>query len=281
MSLLSFFASGAEAGPHVSLKAEELFTLGGISITNSMLYGFIISLLITISLIAISRKATVKPQKGLVQLIEMGMEFLIDATEPIIGSRKKAEQYAPLFGTFFFFIVLTNLSGLLPVVGEGITINGIPAFRPFTADVNGTIALSIVAIISVQILSIKESGILGHLKHYFTDKPLNPINFFIGILEVFGEFTRIASLSLRLFLNTAVGEILIAVFAFIGGYGSSFTLIPIVVFEVLVALIQAYVFTILTATYLGLATAHAHDEHEHSESLDHSPATLSPGEARV
>lgn len=279
MKFLSTFA--AEAGPHVSLKAEEIFTLGGFSVTNAMLYGVLISVLITILLISAARKSKIKPQKGLVQLLEMAMEFIINTTEPIIGSRKKAEQYAPLFGTFFFFIVLTNLSGLLPVVGEGITIGETPVFRPMTADINGTIALSVVAIILVQILSIKEAGVLGHLKHYFTDKPLNPINLFIGILEVFGEFTRVASLSLRLFLNTAVGEILIAVFAFIGGYGSTFTLLPIVTFEVLVALIQAYVFTILTATYLGLATAHAHEERAAGEEIDHSHSPLSPSEARV
>lgn len=277
MSWLKFAAE--EAGPHVSLKAEELFKVSGLSITNSMLYGLIISVLITITLTVIARKSTIKPQRGAVQLLEGAMEFLIGATAPILGSRAKAEKYAPLFGTFFVFIVFNNLSGLLPVVGEGLTFNHTPLFRPFTADINGTIALSVVAILLVQVLSIRESGILGHLKHYFTDKPLNPINLFIGILEVFGEFTRIASLSLRLFLNTAVGEILIAVFAFIGGYGSSFTLLPIVVFEVLVALIQAYVFTILSATYLGLATAHAHDEHESHESSDHTPATLSPSEA--
>lgn len=273
------FAAEEAAGPHVSLKAEELFQVGGRSITNSMLYGLIISILITVILVVVARKSTVKPQRGAVQLLEAAMEFLIGATAPILGSRSKAEKYAPLFGTFFIFIVFNNLSGLLPVVGEGLTYNHIPLFRPFTADINGTIALSIVAILLVQILSIRESGIGGHLKHYFTDKPFNPINFFIGVLEVFGEFTRVASLSLRLFLNTAVGEILIAVFAYIGAYGSSFTLLPIVVFEVLVALIQAYVFTVLTATYLGLATAHAHDEHESLESSDHSPVKLSPSEA--
>ena len=94
---------------------------------------------------------------------------------------------------------------------------------------------------------------------------MNPINFCIGLLEVFGAFTRILSLSLRLFLNTAVGEILIAVFTslILTGGRTPIAVIPIILFELLVAGIQAYVFTVLTATYLSLAISHAHDEHDH------------------
>jgi len=205
----------------------------------------------------------------------MIMEFLINMLEGIFGNRQKAIKYAPVFGTFFVFIFLSNLSGLFPLVGEGVTLHHSPIFRPFTADLNGTIAMSIIAILTVQYYSIKESGFLGHLKHYFTDQPWNPINFFIGILEVFGELTRIMSLSLRLFLNTAVGEILIAVFAYVGSYGASFTLLPIVLFEVLVAGIQAYGFTVLSATYLGLAISHSH---EHEESHPHPAAVALNGE---
>lgn len=282
MNFLTQFA--AEEGPHISLKAETVFEIGGISITNAMLYGWLISAAIVAFIVWMAKKSTVKSTKGPLQLFEIILEFLINAIEPILGSRAKAYQYAPIFGSFFVFIMLSNLSGLLPLVGEGIAVGETPVFRPFTADLNGTIALSVTAIIIVQILSIRESGFLGHLKHYFTDKPWNPINLFIGILEVFGELTRIASLSLRLFLNTAVGEILIAVFAFIGGYGLTFTLLPIVAFEILVALIQAYVFTILSATYLGLAIAHGdhHEEdHSHATEDDHESASLVPADAEA
>jgi F-type H+-transporting ATPase subunit a len=124
--------------------------------------------------------------------------------------------------------------------------------------------------VTVQILSIRAQGIKGHIQHYFSDKPFNPINLFIGILEVFGELTRVLSLALRLFLNTAVGEILIAVFtSLILSYGQTpVAVIPILAFELLVAGIQAYVFTVLTATYLALALSHAHeDEHDEVNAL--------------
>ena len=265
------FAS--EEGPHISLRAEPIFKLGDIAITNSVLYGLVVALTMLILGIFAARKAGIKPSGLLTTVFEMAMEFIIGMLVSTLGSRKKAIQYAPIFGTFFIFIVLSNLSGLLPFVGPGVELNGQPIFRPFTADLNGTIALSIIAIITVQILSIRESGFLGHLKHYFTNQPWNPINLFIGILEVFGELTRVMSLSLRLFLNTAVGEILISVFAYVGSYGASFTLFPIFLFEMLVAMIQAYVFTVLASTYLGLAIAHG--DHESDESSSHpTPQSL-------
>ncbi len=272
MNPLIYLAS--EDGPHVSLRAEPLFEIGGVTITNSVLYGLIISALLAWVGIRVARKATLRPKKGAVAIFEMIVEALINMMEGIFHDRKKAVKYTPVFGTFFIFIVVSNVTGLLPLVGTGITMGESPVFRPFTADLNGTIALSVIAILIVQYFSIKESGVLGHLRHYFTNKPLNPINLFIGLLEVLGEFTRILSLSLRLFLNTAVGEILIAVFAYVGAYFASFTILPIALFEILVALIQAYVFTVLAATYLALAIAHHGDEHheeEHHDTVQMSP----------
>lgn len=264
LNLVQFFASGNE--PHIALSPENITTIGGFSISNSVIYGVLCAVALAALLVMSKSRIGLRASRGFNQFIEMLVDFVIGLIEAPLGSRKKAVKYAPIFATFFIFIVFNNLMGLLPIVGPGVyahTAEGnIPLFRPFTADLNGTIALSVIAIVTVQYLSIKESGFGGHLKHYFTDKPLNPINLFIGVLEVFGEFTRILSLSLRLFLNTAVGEILISVFAFIGQDFKSFTILPIAVFEMMVALIQAYVFTMLCATYLGLATAHGHADHE-------------------
>ncbi|MBP9738624.1 F0F1 ATP synthase subunit A [Candidatus Saccharibacteria bacterium] len=272
-SIFTNFAS--ESGIHVSLKAEPITQVGPLTITNSMVYGLVCSTILIVSLILIARKVTFHPKKNaLYGAFEWLVEFIINLLEGPLGSRVKAAKYTPIFGTFFIFIIFNNLMGLLPIVGPQIEVNGSPLFRPFTADLNGTIALAVIAIVIVQILSIKEQGGKGHLKHYFSDKPWNPINFFIGILEVFGEFTRIISLCLRLFLNTAVGEILVAVFTsmILANGRTPLVVIPIFVFEMLVAAIQAYVFTILTATYLGLAIAHAdhgepHDVHHVAEPL--------------
>lgn len=269
-SPLLLFAS--ESGIHVSLKADGITTLGPVTVTNSMIYGFICTTLLTILLIWAARKITFRPKKSIFAgATEAMVEFVINLLESPFGSRAKAVKYTPIFGAFFIFIVFSNLLELVPWVGPQVSVGDNPLFRPFTADLNGTIAMAVIAILFVQVLSIKEQGVKGHLKHYFSDKPWNPINLFIGILEVFGELTRITSLSLRLFLNTAVGEILISVFTSLVASSSRTPLlvIPVFAFEVLVAGIQAYVFTILAATYLGLAVQHADHGEEHE--VHHAP----------
>ncbi len=279
MNPLQYLAQEESTGPHITLKADHLFEIGGVAITNSVLYGIVIIVALIIFGIYVANRSRIKPLRGIVALFEMLTEGLIDMMESVFGDRQKAIKYTPVFGTFFIFIAVTYITGILPYVGEGITYNETPVFRAFIADLNGTVAMAIVAILIVQYYSIQELGALGHLKHYFTNKPLNPMNMFIGILEVLGEFTRILSLSLRLFLNTAVGEILIVVFAFVGGYFASLTVFPIVIFEILVALIQAYVFTVLAATYLALAITH-HDDGEHEEIIT-SKLSPSPSGAKT
>lgn len=268
----SIFTTFAAEGIHVSLKAEPIQQAGSFIITNAIIYGVLCTVLLGIILLAAARRSAIKPSKSiLANSVEWLVEYVITLLEGPFGSREKAAKYTPYFATFFFFIMFSNLMGLLPLVGPAIHVEGTPLFRPMTADLNGTVALSVVAILLVQVLSIKEQGVKGHLKHYFSDKPWNPINFFIGILEVLGELTRIISLSLRLFLNTAVGEILIAVFtSMIAPNGMTpFAVIPIFMFEILVAGIQAYVFTILAATYLGLSIQHA--DHGEDHSVHHAP----------
>lgn len=265
--MLNFFAA---ADIHISLKAEKLFSIGPLNVTNSMVYGIVSAAIIAWIMIWAAKQIKTRPKAGVVALFEIMIEYVINLLSGPLGTRERAARFLPIFGFYFVFIVFNNLLGLLPLVGPGIAYNGTPIFRPFTADLNGTIAMSMIAIIMVQYFSIKEQGGKKHLQHYFTDKPLNPINMFIGLLEVFGEFTRVLSLSLRLFLNTAVGEILIAVFTsmLIASGRTPFVVIPILLFEALVAYIQAYVFTVLAGTYLGMAISHA-DHHD-----DHHPANI-------
>lgn len=264
MDSLHLFASG-ESGIHISLKAEELIHLGPLKITNSMVFGFLMALLLLGLIISQAKKIKFNKTKTKgAAALEALVEFVVTTLEGPLKSRQMAIKFMPYFATYFMFILLNNTMGLLPFVGPGLTYNGAPILRAFTADLNGTIAMAIIGILMVQYLSIKIQGGKNHLQHYFTNKPWNPINLFIGILEVFGEFTRTISLSLRLFLNTAVGEILVAVFTsiVIKGGRTPLLVLPILLFEFLVAGIQAYVFMVLCANYLGLAVAH-HLDHAH------------------
>lgn len=249
------------------LAAEKLFDIGPFGFTNSMLLGLIGSAVIILLLTAAAKRIKPKTSSRFGLAIEAIIEYVIELAAGVMHSRTKAVKFAPLYLGVFLFILLNNWLGLMPGVGP-ITVNGHPLLRPFTADLNGTLALAVFTVILIQVYAIKELGIFTHLKHYFSEKPYNPINFFVGILEILGEFTKMASLSLRLFGNVFAGEVLLVTIAGISGYLSSLTTLPFYFLEVFVGFIQAFVFTMLTIVFLAVATHHEHED----EAAAHEPA---------
>ena len=178
-------------GPAVHITPGNLFEIGGFTITNSILYGLITSVIILIFLTLAARKMTLRPKRGVTQFVEIGTDFIYRLLESSLGSKEKAAKYAPTFITMFLFILMTNWIGLLPVIGEAFKYQDQPLFRPFTADLNGTLAIAIVSMFYVQYYSIKESSPLKHLRHYFNGSLKNPITLFLGVFEMFSELTRI------------------------------------------------------------------------------------------
>ncbi len=247
---------------HVVIAPETLFQIGNIGITNSMFYGWICSTIIVVLLILARKRMKVTGTRGPAQLIEAGSEFIIDTLNNSFGNRRMAIEYAPIFVTLFFFILLSNWMGLLPGVGHSIQYNEVGLLRPFTADLNATLGMAVFGMIVVQALAIKESGLKGYARHYFPGKLVNPVTYLIGAFEIFSEFTRLVTLGLRLFLNVAVGEILIAVFAFLAGYAGPVAALPFTLLEIFVGLLQAYIFVVLCAAYLALAVSHNDYGHE-------------------
>lgn len=258
-----------KAGPVVHITPGDLFTINGIGITNSVFYGVLSSLVIFILLVVVARRMQLRPKGGITQFVEIGTQFIIDLLASALNSREKALKYGPWFVSLFFFILLSNWIGLVPGVGETLTINGQPIGRPFTADLNGTLAAATITWVMVQYFAIRESGLLRHLRHYFNGSMKNPITLLLGIFEMFSDTTRIISLALRLFLNVVIGETIIAVFAYLGGATSSVPFLPFVVaplvalpftiLELLVGALQAYIFVMLSVMYLAVAVKH--DQH--------------------
>ncbi len=260
--MFNLFAS--EDGPHIAIAPEKLFEIGNITITNSMFYGWICAILILYVLRQLQKRISIKGAKGPAQILDLGTEFVIDnVLANSLNSREKAIKYTPLFATTFFFILINNWLGLLPGVGPAFQYGESPLFRPFTADFNGTLAMALVMIIIVQALAIKESGLLRHLRHYFQGSLKNPMTLALGAMDIFSELTRLLSLALRLFLNVVIGEILIAVFAYLGGTVAPVAALPFTLLEIFVGLLQAYIFVMLCASYLGVAISHnEHPEYE-------------------
>jgi F-type H+-transporting ATPase subunit a len=262
LNFISIFAAES-SGPTIHISPGEVTQIGGLTITNSMIYGWICALIILVIFITTSRMMTVRPRRGFIQFVEIGADFIISLLTNAVGSREKALKYAPYFTTLFFFILFNNWFGLLPGVGEAVTVGETPLLRPFTADLNATLAAAVFTMVMVQTFAIRESGIGKHIRHYFAGSLKNPATYLFGFLEVFTEFTRVISLALRLFLNVVIGEIIIAVFAYLGKVAAPITSLPFVALELFVALLQAYIFVMLSATYLAVATHHNQSE-EHS-----------------
>lgn len=153
-----------------------------------------------------------------------------------------------------------GLSEEITVVEEVDTEHGeetklVPLFRGPTADLNTTLALALLSVSIIQYYGIKSLGLKIHLSKFFNFS--NPIYFYVGILELISEISRILSFAFRLFGNIFAGEVLLAVIAF---------LIPLIVplpflgLEIFVGFIQALVFAMLTAVFLAVATT-AHSDH--------------------
>lgn len=264
----------ASEGGGVSPSAAKLVDFGGgWAITNSMVTGWAISLLLIGFVIWLVRKPQIFPTKGQA-VFESLIEALRELFEPIVG--KKAFPAAfPLLVTFFVFILFHNWMGLLPgvgTVGMGHDVDGHfhltkPWIRPFTSDFNSTIALAAVSFGGWLILVLKYAGpklLFVDLFGNKADKAETPgwlypvltlVFFVVGLIEVFSIVIRPFTLSVRLFGNIFGGENLL--------HGTSFFFV-FYFMELLVGLIQALVFTLLTSVYIGLICNHG-DDHAHDE----------------
>jgi F-type H+-transporting ATPase subunit a len=191
----------------------------------------------------------------------MAIESFYTMVESVAGER--AAKIFPYFMSFFLFILIANWTGLIP----GVTAIGIkheheliPFIRPISSDFNATLALSIISLVSIHMMSIKITGFKDYISRYLS---LNPINLYIGALEVIGEITKIISLSFRLFGNIYAGEVVLhtvsGIFAFV------FPL-PFLLLEVIVGLVQALVFSMLTMAFMAIMTTPHHPHEAHAES---------------
>ena len=247
----------------ISIAAEKLFDLFGFPVTNSLLTTWVVVLFFVLLVqFKIRGKIALIPS-GIQNFLELVIEGVLGLMENVLGSREKAEKYFPLIATFFIFIVFSNWFGIFPGFGSiGIyeEIHGhdvlIPFFRSGAADLNMTLALAIISVLSVQIAGILAIGFFKHTKKYFTLK--NPIDAFVGILEFVAEFAKMMSFSFRLFGNVFAGEVLLIITGFLVPFVIP---LPFLFLEVFVGFMQALVFTMLTLVFLGMAVVEHGEAH--------------------
>src|SRR3990167_9393202 len=243
-----------------SFQSEVLFRIGSFKITNSAIDTLLIDVILIIFSVIISKNIKIIP--GMFQnSVEMVIQMFYEITESV--AQEKAKLIFPYFMSFFIFILLSNWTALLP----GVSSIGffedhklIPLVRGATSDLNTTLGLAIVSIVATHIMSIKTVGIKDYLSRYIS---LNPINLFIGILEVISEITKVISLSFRLFGNIFAGEIVLLT---VSGIFAFLFPLPFLTLEIIVGLVQALVFSMLTMAFMAILTT---PHHEPSRAAEH------------
>ncbi len=246
---------------HISIAANPVIELGPIHLTNSMLATLCVLIILWIVSLFATRKMDLIP-KGLQNIAEMGIEKLVALTDSVIHDKAYSRKVFPLIATFFIFIMFNNWFGLVPGVGtigfhevvEHETVM-VPLLRAGTADLNTTIMLGIVVVFMTQVFGIGAIGVFKYGKKFFNFS--NPINFFVGIIELASELVRIISFAFRLFGNVFAGEVLLIVLGAIAPY---IIPLPFYFLELFVGFIQALVFTMLALVFFSMAAA-SHDAH--------------------
>ena len=273
----------------ITLFAEPIFHYGNFNITNALLTSWLVVIILIILSLILRSKLMEVPGK-LQNIFEIIIDNALQLCDQVTNSRALSIKIFPIAISVFFFILVNNWLGILPLGGFGIVEKGehgllfIPFFRSGTADINTTISLAVMAVFSANIFGIFSIGLWKTFNKYVNLKALGgiftkirreptiiivaPITFFVGLIEIVGEFAKIASLSFRLFGNVFAGEVLLVSMAALVAY---IVPIPFLFLELLVGFIQALIFSILLVVYFTIA-ASDHEEHEPAGDVAHPDA---------
>lgn len=271
LATASSLQAAGEGG--VSPAPYELTELFGLPVTNTILTTWVISLLLILGVRLLVGKPQLIPGKwqAVFESIIDGLKGLL---EPIVG-KKAFPMTFPLLMGLFVFILIHNWSALIPGVGVFGFYDGEGHLkywmRPANSDLNATLGMALVAMIAWLFISIKVAGPKFFAWELFGNKAdkketptpiylmLTPIFLGVGLIEIVSISFRPVSLSFRLFGNVFGGENLLVSMTGLAPY---LIPVPFYFYEVLVGVVQALIFTLLVAIYIGLMTNHDED-HAH------------------
>lgn len=274
-----------EVSHESTLYAETIAHVGSFTITNALFTSWIVVFVLIVIAIIVKTKIKSIP-KGIQNLFEIIIEGAEGLCDQVTNSRALTNKAFPIVFSVFMFVLLNNWMGILPLGGFGLIEQGehgkafIPLIRSGTADINGTLPLALLSVIGANLFGVISIGLWKTINKYVNLNVLGsiftkikkdptilmtaPIQFAVGLLELVGEFAKIASLSFRLFGNVFAGEVLLAS---MGAILAFILPTPFLLLEVLVGVIQAFIFAILTLVYYTIASMD-HDEHEEEHSKE-------------
>jgi F-type H+-transporting ATPase subunit a len=274
----------------IQIPPEVIFYIGPLPVTNALLGTWISTIALLLIFYFGTRRRDLIPS-GMQNAVEWIIEYLLNLTEGVSG-KVKAKKFFPLVAAFFIFILFCNLLDIFPGVDTIGTVNLealrlshlsapttifllgeysdklTPWVRPGTSDLNLTLALALVSVIVTQVLGFMALGPKQQLSKYFNFKAFKHgfqglIEFFVGLIELVTEISRILSFSFRLFGNIFAGSAVLAVFAWLLPFVSDAIFIPL---EIFVGFVQALIFALLTLVFLEIGTtSHEFEEGEQTE----------------
>jgi F-type H+-transporting ATPase subunit a len=279
--MVLLFAAFGSAGRNNAFQPQDEFKLLewvpihigalNLSITKAVLYLWIAVILTTVTMVRVAKRMQEKPN-NVQTAVEAGYDFANNIIVRANMGDGLATKWFPFIATLFFFILFSNLIGYLPLPinsAEPIDILGveIPALAIYaaTANISIPLVLTLVVWFSYQIEGIRAKGFIGYFKGWIPSGVTGVARFPLFGIEVISQFVRIISLSVRLFANLLAGHLLIlfmggglVVILGIAALGPLTLIVAIAFFlfeMVLIAGLQAFIFSVLTAIYIGEATA--------------------------
>jgi F-type H+-transporting ATPase subunit a len=270
---------------HVEIAAEKLFSIGPLTVTNSMIGALLASAILLLAARWFTRHAAIVPSRAQ-SLLELPIEFLAGVVRGTGGKRWR--QFAPLVFAIFLFVLIANWLSVLPGVGTigfAEEVDGkkiiVPFVRAGAADLNFTLGLALISFVAFVMFGLRANGVRGYLKELLIAEPayMTPL---LTPIHLISELSRVISLSMRLFGNVFAGEVLLA--TMLALTTATVFILPLafvipgvfIGLELLFGLVQALVFALLSMTYITLAIA---EHRQHGPTDDHSGESPEQGAA--
>lgn len=202
------------------------------------------TLLIHRKLKRVEERLVPEPRTTLTNIFEVVVENILGLIESIVGP--EAPKYLPLIGSLFIYIFVCNILSL------------IPGFVPPTDNINTNVACALTVFVYYNVMGIRTHGLVGYAKHFMG--PIIWLGPLMLVIELIGHCVRPVSLSLRLFGNITGDHLVLGIFSNLVPIGIPVLFLALGLF---VSFIQAFVFSLLSTIYIGLATAHEHEGEHH------------------
>ncbi len=233
----------------LKLQPEYIFSFLDFGISNTFFTSFLVTIFLSLGALFFYSH---KKERGFLKIsfyiFTLELLRLIDS---VIKNKEISKRVFPLVATFFIFITCCNLFSLVPGFLGSFYIKtergNLPLLKSPNSDLNTTLALALFSVFFTQVFVIRNIGFRGYLLRFFNF--LNPIKLILGIFELISEFTRILSLSFRLFGNILSGEILLLLIIFLFPL---FLPLPFLLLEFFIGIIQAFIFSVITLSFISL-----------------------------